>query len=182
MRSQETELQTQLLTPHQENALLHDLMNQIRSASESLDTKNLGFAQQVQTEKFELSRAQTEVSHLRSSMGRNPTTETRDAEDLQHLREDNLSPGRDNLRQSAEIDRLTLNSGAAELETARIQSQGEVAQNALNSWSRAGGPTGVGSRNSTLLTHTPLEVHLSLLYKISPSQAQFPLDDLVFLS
>ena len=36
MRSKETELQTQLLTLHQKNAQLNDLVNQIRSASESL--------------------------------------------------------------------------------------------------------------------------------------------------
>ena len=39
MRSQETELQTHLLTIQQENARLNDLMIQIRSAGESMDIK-----------------------------------------------------------------------------------------------------------------------------------------------
>ena len=37
MRSQETELQTKLLALQQENTRLNDLMNQILSASESMD-------------------------------------------------------------------------------------------------------------------------------------------------
>ena len=89
-------------------------------------------------------------------MGRNQSGETRDADDLQRLMAENVSQARDNLRQSAEIDTLILNVGAAELETARIQSLWEDAQNAVNNWSRAEGPTGVGSGDTTLLiaTHT----------------------------
>ena len=44
----------------------------------------------------------------------NQSTETRDAEDLGTLREDNHSLGRRNLRQSAENDRVILNFGEAE--------------------------------------------------------------------
>ena len=39
LRSQETELQTQLLTLHQENARLNELLHQIRRASEFRDVK-----------------------------------------------------------------------------------------------------------------------------------------------
>ena len=99
--------------------------------------------------------------------------------DLQKLRENNPSLARDNLRQAAEIDRLILNFGAAELEAVRIQSLREDVQNATISWSRAEGPTGVGSVDTTLLMDTPLEIHLSQLYKISPSRAHCPLQHLV---
>ena len=44
---------------------------------------NFGLAHQLQTSKFELDRAQTDVSHLRSLVERNQSTENRDAEDLQ---------------------------------------------------------------------------------------------------
>ena len=71
----------------------------------------------------ELSRAQNEVSHSRSSVERSQSTETTDAEDLQHLRKDILSLARVNLRHLAEIDRILFNFEAAELETARIRSQ-----------------------------------------------------------
>ena len=140
-----------------------------------MNVQNLGLAQQLQTSKFELRCSQTEVSNLRISVERNQSTETRDAEYLQHLWRDNLSLARGNLWQSAEIDRRILNLGAAEVETVRIQSQLEDAQNTINSWSRAEGPTGVGSGDATLLmaTHTPLETPLSPVYKTSPSQAQF---------
>ena len=40
MRIQETELQTQLLLLQQETARLYDLLDQIRSASESVDIRN----------------------------------------------------------------------------------------------------------------------------------------------
>ena len=79
MRSQETECETQFLTLQQENGRLNDLRNQIRGASESMDMNNLGPAQQLQTSKFELRRAHTEVSHLRSSVRRNQSSDTRDA-------------------------------------------------------------------------------------------------------
>ena len=82
--------------------------------------KKLGFTQQSQTYKFELSRAQIDFSHLRGSVERIQSTDTRDAEDLQNVREENLSLARDNLGHPAEIDRLIRNLGAAELETARI--------------------------------------------------------------
>ena len=61
------------------------------SGSESMDLNNLGSEQQLQTSKFELSRAQTEVSHSRSYAGRNQSTETGDGEDFQKLRGENLS-------------------------------------------------------------------------------------------
>ena len=58
----------------------------IRSTSTSVDSQNLGLAKQLLTSKFELGRAQTEVSHWRSSVERNQSSQTRDAEDLRNLR------------------------------------------------------------------------------------------------
>ena len=146
MRSQETELQTQLLTLQLENARLNDIVNQIRSANESMDSKNLGLAQQFQTSKFELSSAQTEVSHLRSSMGgiNPPKLETQKISSTLKERE-TLYVARDKMR---EIDRLILNLGTAEMEAAHIQSLWEDVHCAMNSWSHAEGPTGVGRYHS----------------------------------
>ena len=129
MRSEETELQAQLLTLHQENARLNDLMNYLRSASESLFFLKKRVEAAIPDVKFELSRTQIEVSNLRSSMERNQSFETLDAEDLQHVREEKLSQARDNLRHSAEIHRPILILGAPEWETARVQSQVEDAKN-----------------------------------------------------
>ena len=56
-------------------------MNQFHGANESMDTEN-GLVQQLLTSKFELSRAQTGVSHLRISVVRTQSTETRDAEKM----------------------------------------------------------------------------------------------------
>ena len=70
------ESQTQLLTLQQENARLNDRVNQIRSASASMDINNLGFAQQLLTSKFELRRARTEDLHMRSSGINLPKLET----------------------------------------------------------------------------------------------------------
>ena len=64
------------------------------------------------------------------------------------------------------------------------RSHWEDAQHAMNSWSRAEGPTGVGPGETALLmaTLTPLEIHLSQLYQIFPSRAQFLLRHLGILS
>ena len=128
LTSQETELHGQLQNQRQENTRINALMNKIRIASESMNNKKTGLAQQLQTSKFELSCAQTEVSHLRSSVERNQSAETRDAEDPQSSREHHLALARDNPGHSAEIDRLILNLEAAELETARIRSMGRRAE------------------------------------------------------
>ena len=102
-------------------------------------------------------------------MERGQSTETRDSEDLQTLREANLSRARDNLLQSVVTDRPILNFGAAELETARIQSLLEDAQHGMNSWSRAEGPTGVGPRDTSLLmaTHTTGNISQSAVQNLS---------------
>ena len=107
---------------------------------------------------------------------RSQSTDTTDAEDLQHFREDTLSLARANLGHLAEIDRILFNFEAAELERRRAK--------CFEHLSHAEGPTGVGSGDTTLLmaTHTPLEMYLSLLYKISPSRSQFPLPHLVIFS
>ena len=68
----------------------------------------LGLAQQLQTPNLELSGLQAEVSHLRTSVARNPSTEYRDAENLRYLMAKNSALGRDNIRQSAEIERFIL--------------------------------------------------------------------------
>ena len=68
--------------------------------------------------------AQTDTSHLRSSVGRK-TLETQKIFNIfgKHI----FSLVHDNLRHVAGTDRLIINVGAAELETARVQSQREDA-------------------------------------------------------
>ena len=53
----------------------------------------------------------------------------------------------------------------------------KMEQHTMNSWSHAEGLSGVGSGRR----HTPLEIRLSLLHKISHWRAQFPLQRLVIL-
>ena len=72
----------------------------------STNTGTQELAQQLQTSKIDFSRAQTEVSHLRSSVERNQCTETRGADDLQDSREEHVSLVGDHLRHLAEIDRV----------------------------------------------------------------------------
>ena len=90
--SHEVELQGQLQKLHQENARINDLMNQIQITNDSMNIRNQGLAQKLQTSHFELSRAQAGVSHLRTSVERNQSTENRDAGGK------NNSVGRENLR------------------------------------------------------------------------------------
>ena len=71
--SHEVELQGHL------NARIDDLMNQIQITNDSMNIRNQGLAQKLQTSHFELSRAQAGVSHLRTSLERNQSTENRDA-------------------------------------------------------------------------------------------------------
>ena len=107
MPSQETELRTQLLTVHQEKIRLNDLVNQIKFKRIYGHCKTWISAAITDVEIRTQLRA---VWHLRSSMGRNLSTGTRDAEDLQKMKVLN----RDNLRHFAEVE-------AAELETVRLQ-------------------------------------------------------------
>ena len=79
------EIQGQWLPLHQENDRINALMNQIQITHSSVNTKNQELAQQVQTSNLELSRLQIEVSYLRTSVARNPSTERRDAENLRQL-------------------------------------------------------------------------------------------------
>ena len=74
MGSQETELQTQLLTLHNWKMRGPMILNQVRSASESMDLVKCWISAEIPYVKFELSRAQTDISHLRSSMRRNQPT------------------------------------------------------------------------------------------------------------
>ena len=69
MRDQETELQRQLQNLLEENSRINALMNQIRITNDSMNNRNQGLAQQLQTSNLQLSRLQTEVSHLRLSVG-----------------------------------------------------------------------------------------------------------------
>ena len=105
MRRQETEIETQLFPL---------LMNQIRSASESVDIFNLGLAPQWQTSKFELSPTQTEVSRLRISLGRNSSSKIQVRKSCHGSRQSFVN--------LAEIARPLSNLGTAEVETARVQS------------------------------------------------------------
>ena len=76
------------------------------------------------------------------------------AEYLRNLREENTSLARENLRHSAEIQRYNVCFGEADIETVRIQSLWEDAQNTLHSWSCSAEqvyPTGVGSGETTVL-------------------------------
>ena len=70
----------------QENARLNDLMNHLRSESECMDSQDLGLAQQLQTSKLELSRAQNEVSSFSKFGGAEstlPRLETQESFNIQ---------------------------------------------------------------------------------------------------
>ena len=113
-----------------------------------MNIRNRGWAQQLQTSSVELSSSQAGVSYLRTSVGRSQSTENRDADNLRNLRREYTSLARENLGQSAEIERFILSLQEAEIETARVQSLWEDAQNTLNNWSHAAEDmyrTGVGS-------------------------------------
>ena len=84
------------------------------------------------------------------------------------LREETLALARDSLRQSAQIDQLIQNLGAAELETSRIQSPWEDPQNVLNCCSHAAGPTGVSTDGHT---HTAGNTSRSTLQNFTVSSA-----------
>ena len=117
-----------------------------------MNIRNRGWAQQLQTSSVELSRLQAGVSHLRTSVERSQSTKNRDADNLRNLRQEYTSLARENLRQSAEIERFILSLQEAEIETARIQSPWEDAQNTLNNWSHAAEEmrrTSVGSGDTT---------------------------------
>ena len=122
-------------------------------------------------------------SQLRSSVERNQSTETRDAEDLQSLREKPCSLARDNLRHSARIDRPFHNLGAAQLQSALNQSRWEDVLNAMDGGSRAAGPTGVGARDTTPLisTHTAGDTSRAALQKFLRRERSF-LFNIWFLS
>ena len=61
-----------------------------------MSIRNRGWAQQLQTSSVELSR------------GRSQSTENRDADNLRNLRRESTSLARENLGQSAEIERFIL--------------------------------------------------------------------------
>ena len=75
MRSQETGLQGQVQNLHQGNARINDLMNHIQITSDSMDIRDKVLAQQLRTSNLELSPLQTKVSHLRTSVVRNQSTQ-----------------------------------------------------------------------------------------------------------
>ena len=102
-RSQETELQLQNL--HQDQARINDLMKLIQITGGSMNIRDQGLVQQMQTSNFELSRSQTEASYLRTSVWRNQSTEHRDAEHLRIWTGENNTMGRENIRHSAETER-----------------------------------------------------------------------------
>ena len=69
MRNQETELQEQLPSLHQENTRINALMNQIEIANSSINIRHQEFTQQLQTPNIEINHLQTEVFNLRNSVG-----------------------------------------------------------------------------------------------------------------
>ena len=93
-----------------------------------MNTVNQELTWQLQTSNLELSRPQTDVSYLKTSVERNQSTVGRDAEYLRNLREENTSLARENLRHSAQIQRSTRSLQEAEMETVRVQSLWEDAQ------------------------------------------------------
>ena len=66
---QETDLQGQLQKLHQENARINARMNQIQITTSSMNTRNQELTQKLQTSNLELSRLQTDVSNVRTSVG-----------------------------------------------------------------------------------------------------------------
>ena len=68
-----------------------------------MDTRNQELEQQLQTSN-QLSRLQTAVFCLRTSVERNHSTDSRDAENLRNLREEHVSLAPEKLWQSAEIE------------------------------------------------------------------------------
>ena len=130
--------------------------------------------QELQASNIEHSRLHTEVSHLRTSVARNQSTEKSRPRDSSRFegREYFCSSG--NLRQWAEIERFSLSLHEAIIETARIQSLWAGAQNTLNSWSYAAqemSSTGVGSGDTTVMIAIHRRRHLSLFYEMSVASA-----------
>ena len=64
MQSQETEFSEHWQKLQQENARINDQMNQIQIVGDPMNNRNQGMVQQLQTSNLELSRLQTEASHL----------------------------------------------------------------------------------------------------------------------
>ena len=122
MRHPEMELQEQLPNLHQENTRISALLNQTQVPNSSMNTRNQELALQLQMSSSELSRLQTENSNLRTSVARKQSTESRDAENIQNVRQETTSLARDNLQPSAEVEGFTFRLQEAEIETVRAQS------------------------------------------------------------
>ena len=80
MRNHETGLQGQLLNLRQENARINALMNEIQITNSSMNTRNQGGDEATADVKLEIRLLQIKVFHLRCSVERNQSTESRDAQ------------------------------------------------------------------------------------------------------
>ena len=148
------ELQGQLQNLHRKNTRTNTLTNQIQIANNSMKTRNQKLAQQLQTSNLQLRRYRLKFlsCELRWRGINLPKIERQNIFKISGKK--NTSLVRENIRQSAEFERFILSLQEAEIETARLQSPWEDAQNTFNSWSYAAEelyPTAVGSGDSYLL-------------------------------
>ena len=120
-----------------------------------MNTKNQELAQQVQTSNLELSRLQIEVSYLRTSVARNPSTERRDAENLRQLS--------DYKNQEKETARAQAPWQTRIFPLTKKQLESRCRRNVFN-WCRIRISCSIGYR-----THR----WPSLQHEMSPSRAQF---------
>ena len=135
----------------QENTRVNALMNQIQITNRTPELRNWRSDCRCQTSisvdyrlQFLACEPQQDGIHL---------LKVEAQKNLRNLREENTSLTLGNLRQLSEMERYILNLHQARIETARNQSPGEDAQNALNRWNYTAEemyPT-VGSGYATLL-------------------------------
>ena len=123
-----TELQGQLQNLQQEKTHISALMHQIQITNSSMNSRHHEFCAAVarQTPNSIDFRLTFLTCELRWRGINLPEIETQ--KNLRHVRESPTSLGRKNLRQSTEIERLTLSSHEAEMEKARTQSRWEVCE------------------------------------------------------
>ena len=170
-------LQGQLHNLSQENARINARMKQIQVTNNSMNTRNKELTQQQQTSNIKIDRLQAEASDLRNSMGWGQSSENRHAEILLCLRVQHSPLCRENHQHSVEIERWNSSLQEVEMETARIQSLWEDAQNTLNRelFCRRNVSNRCRVRRYYSISYRThrRKTHLRLLFEISPSRAQF---------
>ena len=133
-----------------------------------MKTRNQGLAQPLQTSALELSRWQTEISRLRTSVERSQYTENRAAENHWNMRKRRTSPWVGSHRPRFNVSSPA--SHAAEMETERTQPLWEDAPTTLKRWSYAAEECAQQVSGQVILLHwlphTPLETHRTLLFEI----------------